>query len=190
MELHKVIWFCWWKINSVISTFIILTYSLQCHLKEKLFLVRLPNVLWITTLMYPLTICPIYCKFLLFLTFCYFWLSRYSIPYNSSLGHRKAILWKWTVSIQVSGLVPLNFSWICFLIQLILSFLLSTDVGLVKNLENIWTTFTRDQLFLCFWWVTTQKDFALYSHCHYFFILFVRTIRSYKTHFTLNKIHH
>lgn len=91
---------------------------------------------------------------------------RYSMPYNSSLGYWKVVLWKWTVGIQQkSKSIWFSLRWYWFL-----SFVISTDVGSVKNLENIWTTFTRDQLFLCFWWVTAQKCFcaihslSLYSH--------------------------
>lgn len=70
---------------------------------------------------------------------------------------------------KVSRLVPwiffLNVSFNC--VVLILLFVLSSDVGLVKNLENTWTTFTRDQLFLCFWWATTQRVILLCIHWHY-----------------------
>lgn len=87
---------------------------------------------------------------------------RYSMPYHRGLGHRQVVLWKRAVSIpkgKSQGQMPLIESagyWHLFLL---------TGAGLVKNLGNIWITFTRAQLFLFFWWVISEKfPMCIYLH--------------------------
>lgn len=65
------------KKQSLIFVFIILTFFLQFHEKKK---ICLPNTFYFIS---TYTTLP-----------CY---SRYSVSYNCGLGHRKAVLWKWTV---------------------------------------------------------------------------------------------
>lgn len=89
---------------------------------------------------------------------------RYSVSYHRGLGHREVVLWKRAVSIpkgKSQGQMPLIESagyWHLFLL---------TGVGLVKNLGNIWITFTKAQLFLFFWWVISEK-LPMWIHLHSF----------------------
>lgn len=93
--------------DEAVFTFISQSCCLQCHLKTVcsyfikhilLWLARLCNIVnWLFSRLFSKSF--------------FFFFYRYSISYNSSLGHWKVLLWKWTVSIKIFEL-SLMFLWL------------------------------------------------------------------------------